>query len=211
MPAASLLLGNDPTAAVNMVMNIAANDAATATVRAAAAVAVGGLAAAGVAVGAKAHTDLALRAKARDAGQRAIVSVGTPENRAVAKALSAAVTEAVKSLGGKVAVKYVVTVDSAARVLAPMLTVDEDDAVAAAALWALPMVLEHAQQHGGANAMRGASGVSALATPLALHKSEEVRAALRDAAPALASRGVLLDAVASSKDKSELGDDDAKE
>ena len=197
MPAASLLLGNDPTAAVNMVMNIAANDAATATVRAAAAVAVGGLAAAGVAVGAKAHTDLALRAKARDAGQRAIVSVGTPENRAVAKELSAAVTEAVKSLGGKVAVKYVVTVDSAARVLAPMLTVDEDDAVAAAALWALPMVLEHAQQHGGANAMRGASGVSALATPLALHKSEEVRAALRDAAPALASRGVLLDAVAS--------------
>ena len=211
MPAASLLLGNDPTAAVNMVMNIAANDAATATVRAAAAVAVGGLAAAGVAVGAKAHTDLALRAKARDAGQRAIVSVGTPENRAVAKGLSAAVTEAVKSLGGKVAVKYVVTVDSAARVLAPMLTVDEDDAVAAAALWALPMVLEHAQQHGGANAMRGASGVSALATPLALHKSEEVRAALRDAAPALASRGVLLDAVASSKDKGELGDDDAKE
>ena len=63
--------------------------------------------------------------------------------------MSAAVTEAVKSLGGKVAVKYVVTVDSAARVLAPMLTVDEDDAVAAAALWALPMVLEHAQQHGG--------------------------------------------------------------
>ena len=126
MPAASLLLGNDPNAGIDMVMNIAANDTATPEVRAAVAVAVGGLAAAGIAVGAKAHADMSLRAKARDAGQRAIVSVGTPEKRAAANDLSAAVSEAVKASGGKVAAKYVVTVESAAQVLAPMLTVDED-------------------------------------------------------------------------------------
>ena len=211
MPAASLLLGNDPTAGIDMVMNIAANDTATPEVRAAVAVAVGGLAAAGIAVGAKAHADMSLRAKARDAGQRAIASVGIPEKKYLAAAndLSAAVSEAVKASGGKVAAKYVVTVVSAAQVLAPMLTVDEDDSVAAAALWALPTVFEHAQQHGGANAMRGASEVSALATPLALHRAEGVRSALRDAAPALASRGVLLDAATTqtSKESPHLEDD----
>ena len=211
MPAASLLLGNDPNAGIDMVMNIAANDTATPEVRAAVAVAVGGLAAAGIAVGAKAHADMSLRAKARDAGQRAIVSVGTPEKRAAANDLSAAVSEAVKASGGKVAAKYVVTVESAAQVLAPMLTVDEDDAVAAAALWALPTVFEHAQQHGGANSMRGSSEVSALVTPLALHRAEGVRSALRDAAPALASRGVLLDAATTQTSKESPGDDDIKE
>ena len=109
------------------------------------------------------------------------------------------------------AAKYVVTVESAAQVLAPMLTVDEDGAVAAAALWALPTVFEHAQQHGGANSMRGSSEVSALVTPLALHRAEGVRSALRDAAPALASRGVLLDAATTQTSKESPGDDDIKE
>ena len=53
--------------------------------------------------------------------------------------------------------------------------------------------------------------MSALVTPLALHRAEGVRSALRDAAPALASRGVLLDAATTQTSKESPGDDDIKE
>ena len=89
----------------------------------------------------------------------------------------------------------------AARLLVTMLSLEEDAEVASAALAAIPRVLCHASRvyHSrGAETpvLVGAASLSSAATPLARHASPAVRAAFLAAAPALASRGALLDLAA---------------
>jgi serine/threonine-protein kinase ATR len=216
-PAAHLLAADtDTSVPLRLLADLAAKAAVAGEhqVRAAVAVAIGGLAAAGAALAAGCEGSVALRADVRDAGRRALTAAAagaaaTGERDAAATALNAAVAAtAVATAPASNRTQLIVPVAAAAEVLITMLSSEEDAGVAAAALTALPRVLEHAQRSGGSGgsgrggrrveseALLGAAALSAAATPLALHASAAVRAALCAAAPAFAARGVLLDAAA---------------
>ena len=94
--------------------------------------------------------------------------------------------------GGTAAARASLAAEDASRTLTSTLSLDEDADVASAALVALNRVIKHAR--GSDRALRGVAALCEVATPLALHPSAKVRDALRAAAPALASRGALLDA-----------------
>ena len=167
-----------------------------------------------------AANDAVLRALARDAGQRCVFAAGTSDATALAAAASAfdvALIEAVeraeadinertasRAAAGHAArprstaaasKSAALPVADAARLLTTMLSLEEDAEVAAAALAAIPRVLCHGCRGVAlGEALVGAAGLSSAATPLARHASAHVRAALLAAAPALASRGALLDA-----------------
>ena len=212
-PAAHLLAAQnvDTQTPLKLVAKLAENAKKEPRVRAAVAVAVGGLAAAGAALAGKRASDVALRRVARDCGRRAIKAAaavdGAAERDAAAEAFDVAVVRAITSESGGGAQddkgKSILPVAAAGKVLTAMMSAEEDAAVATAALKALPRVLDHAQR--GTETLKGAAALSAAATPLALHPDASVRAALRDAAPSLAARGALLDAetVAAGADESD--------
>jgi serine/threonine-protein kinase ATR len=216
--------GGDARAVVGDLARLAetANDAGKASPRAAAATATGMLAGACAALSAKSprapeafgrggrgggasastsiFADLAMRARVADAARRAVAAAADSddaEREAAAAAFDALVVEGVdraRSAGGGDAGswKTALCVGDAARTIAGMLSVGEDGVAAAAALDALRRVLHHAGAH--EEALKGAAALSDAATALALHPSASARDALCVAAPALASRGVLLDA-----------------
>ena len=181
-----------------LIATVAAQAGAGTSIRAAVATAVGGLAAASAAPSRRAGSlaDVALRARIRDAGQRAVAAVA--KGNAVARddaaaAFDAAVVDAIERGGtGGAEARASLAAEDASRTLTSMLSLDEDADVASAALVALNRVIKHAR--GSDRALRGAAALCEAATPLALHPSAKVRDALRATAPALASRGALLDA-----------------
>ena len=191
-----------------------------------------------------AANDAILRALARDSGQRCVsaaascnagalaaaatafdIAVTDAMDRAEARANERAASRATAGTSGRsranananAARSATLPVQDAARLLTTMLSLTENADVAAAALAATPRVLRHATRGGAAGeALVGAAALSSAATPLARHDSAHVRYALLFAAPALASRGSLLDAAFQDGDAMEMdgrgvGGDDARE
>ena len=191
-----------------------------------------------------AANDAILRALARDSGQRCVsaaascnagalaaaatafdIAVTDAMDRAEARANERAASRATAGTSGRsratananAARSATLPVQDAARLLTTMLSLTENADVAAAALAATPRVLRHATRGGAAGeALVGAAALSSAATPLARHDSAHVRYALLVAAPALASRGALLDAAFQDGDAMEMdgrgvGGDDARE